>query len=77
MKSAIRICCNGQAICIRTAAHAAGYENRLFDRSRVHTVDIVMNDWDSLFFAHYDNSFARSVTVWCFVEILLCAESAP
>lgn len=24
-----------------------GYENRLFDTSKVHTVDIVMNDWDS------------------------------
>lgn len=23
-----------------------GYENRLFDTSKVHTVDIVMNDWD-------------------------------
>ena len=25
---------------------SVGYENRLFDRSRVHTVDIVMNDWE-------------------------------
>lgn len=24
-----------------------GYENRLFDTSRVHTIDIVMDDWDS------------------------------
>lgn len=24
-----------------------GYENRLFDKSRVHTIDIVMNDWES------------------------------
>lgn len=24
-----------------------GYESRLFDRSRVHTIDIVMDDWDS------------------------------
>lgn len=23
-----------------------GYETRLFDQSRVHTIDIVMNDWD-------------------------------
>ena len=46
--------CNGQAFGIRTAAHAAGYENRLFDRSRVHTVDIVMNDWDS-FIENADN----------------------
>ena len=24
-----------------------GYENRLFDQSRVHTIDIVMDDWDA------------------------------
>ncbi len=30
-----------------TAAHAApGYVSRLFDTSRVHTLDIVMDDWD-------------------------------
>ncbi|MBQ5339043.1 MAG: CotH kinase family protein [Oscillospiraceae bacterium] len=39
--------CNGQAFGIGIKAHAAGYENRLFDRSRVHELDIVMNDWDS------------------------------
>ena len=39
--------CSGRTFGIQTAAHAIGYENRLFDRSRVHTVDIVMNDWDS------------------------------
>ena len=38
--------CNGRAFGIQTAAHAISYENRLFDRSRVHTIDIVMNDWD-------------------------------
>lgn len=26
---------------------AMGYENRLFDISKVHTIDIVMDDWDS------------------------------
>ncbi len=40
------IFCNGQALGIQTTAHAIGYENRLFDRSKVHTIDIVMNDWD-------------------------------
>ena len=39
--------CNGQAFGIETTAHAAGYENRLFDRSRVHSVDIVIDNWDS------------------------------
>lgn len=28
------------------ADNSVGYENRLFDTSRVHTIDIVMDDWD-------------------------------
>ncbi|MBR4444040.1 MAG: spore coat protein CotH, partial [Clostridia bacterium] len=28
-------------------SHAIGYENRLFDQSVVHTIDITMDDWDS------------------------------
>ena len=40
------IFCNGQALGIGKSAHAIGYENRLFDKSKVHTIDIVMNDWD-------------------------------
>ena len=39
--------CNGQVFGIETTAHAIGYENRLFDRTRVHTFDIVIGDWDS------------------------------
>ena len=37
--------CNSQTLGIKTTAHAIGYEDRLFDRSKVHTIDIVMNDW--------------------------------
>ena len=40
------IFCNGQALGIEKTAHAIGYENRLFDHSKVHTLDIVINDWD-------------------------------
>ena len=40
------IFCNGQAFGIQKTAHAIGYENRLFDRSKVHKIDIVMDDWD-------------------------------
>lgn len=56
-----RICCVNLALTLLTAcgfvgAGAAGlitadtsigYENRLFDQSRVHTIDIVMNDWNA------------------------------
>lgn len=38
---------NGEALGIRPAASVMGYETRLFDRERVHTLDIVMDDWDS------------------------------
>lgn len=41
------IFCNGTALGIETAAYAAGYEQRLFDTSKVHTIDIVTDDWDS------------------------------
>ena len=37
---------NGKALGVTSTAHSIGYENRLFDKSKVHTIDIVMNDWD-------------------------------
>lgn len=38
---------NGEALGIQSGDRVMGYENRLFDTSRVHSIDIVMNDWDS------------------------------
>ncbi len=38
--------CNGTSFGIETKAYAAGYESRLFDTSKVHTIDIIMDDWD-------------------------------
>ena len=37
---------NGSALGLEAKAKVMGYENRLFDQSRVHTIDIVMDDWD-------------------------------
>ncbi|MBR4959987.1 MAG: CotH kinase family protein [Clostridia bacterium] len=37
---------NGGALGIEVMAHTMGYENRLFDNTRVHIIDIVMDDWD-------------------------------
>lgn len=37
---------NGEALGLQSAGKVMGYENRLFDASRVHTVDIVMDDWE-------------------------------
>lgn len=39
---------NGAAFGIKATAQTIGYEDRLFDNSRVHTIDITMNDWDEL-----------------------------
>ena len=37
---------NGDVLGLKVMAHTMGYENRLFDNTRVHTIDLVMNDWD-------------------------------
>ena len=37
---------NGEALGLPSAAQTLGYETRLFDTGRVHTLDIVMDDWD-------------------------------
>ena len=38
---------NGEALGLEAAHRAPGYETRLFDTDRVHTIDIVMDDWDA------------------------------
>ena len=38
---------NGEALGIQAASKGMGYENRLFDTSKVHTIDIIMDDWDT------------------------------
>ena len=38
---------NGTALGIPVQANTMGYENRLFDTSTVHTIDIVIDDWDA------------------------------
>ncbi len=37
---------NAPSLGIQAASTAQGYESRLFDTSRVHTIDIVMDDWE-------------------------------
>ena len=37
---------NGAALGLDAASRAMGYESRLFDPSRVHTLSIVIDDWD-------------------------------
>ena len=53
----------------------AGYETRLFDKSRVHTFDIMMDDWDAFLETHI---FTIPLTC-CFMgcSISLCEERTP
>ncbi len=37
---------NGESLGLERASSAPGYASRLFDSARVHTLDIVMDDWD-------------------------------
>ena len=37
---------NGASFGLEAMAHTMGYEERLFDNTKVHTIDIVMDDWD-------------------------------
>lgn len=37
---------NEEALGIQTASRAMGYESRLFDTGKVHTIDIVIDDWE-------------------------------
>ena len=38
---------NGESLGLTPASAAPGYETRLFDKTRVHTIDIVMDDWEA------------------------------
>ena len=38
---------NGQALGLQSASRTMGYEQTLFDTSKVHTIDILIDDWDS------------------------------
>ena len=38
---------NGKALGLQSASQTMGYEQTLFDTSKVHTIDIIIDDWDS------------------------------
>ncbi len=38
---------NAESFGVEAAGNTMGYENRLFDTSKVHTIDIVMDDWEN------------------------------
>lgn len=54
---------NGEALGIRPAASVMGYETRLFDTERVHTVDIVMDDWEGFLETCENEEYAQCSVV--------------
>lgn len=54
---------NGEAFGIQAASKVMGYENRLFDTSRVHTIDIVMDDWDEFIQTCEDEEYTAASVV--------------
>lgn len=54
---------NGQALGIQPASRVMGYETRLFDTGRVHTIDIVMDDWDSFIDTCENEEYASCAVV--------------
>lgn len=54
---------NGSVFGIQAAATTMGYENRLFDQSRVHTLDLVMDDWDDFIATAASEDYASASVI--------------
>lgn len=54
---------NGKNIGIVSATKTSAYEDRLFDNSRVHNIDIVMQDWDKFIKSCTDKKYSPCTVV--------------
>ncbi len=54
---------NAESFGVHKVASAPGYETRLFDTSKVHTVNIIMNDWDEFIESCTDEEYAECSVV--------------
>lgn len=54
---------NGEALGIRSAGSAVGYETRLFDTGQVHTIDLVMDDWDAFLESCENEEYVRCAVI--------------
>lgn len=54
---------NGERLGLVPASTVPGYETRLFDKSRVHTVDIVMDDWQNFLDTALDEKYSPCTLV--------------
>ena len=57
---------NAESFGIQKAASALGYEGTLFDTSTVHTINIIMDDWDE-FIANCKNGEYVFSLPYCYV----------
>ena len=54
---------NGQRLGISSVSPDMGYENRLFSQKRVHTVDILLEDWEGFLAACVNEEYAACTVV--------------
>lgn len=54
---------NGEAIGIQSAERTMGYESRLFDHTRVHTIDIVAEGWEEFLQTCTDEEYISCAAV--------------
>ena len=54
---------NGSALGIQSSDRAFGYESRLFDPSRVHSVDLVVDDWEDFLESCEDEEYVACAAV--------------
>ena len=54
---------NGEALGLQPASRAQGYETRLFDTARVHTIDIVMDGWEDFIETCENEEYAACAAV--------------
>ncbi len=54
---------NGEALGITAASGVPGYETRLFDKTRVHSIDILIDDWDAFLETAADEVYSECTLV--------------
>ena len=55
--------CNAESLGVNKLPITMGYEKKLFDTSRVHTINIVMDDWDSFIDGCEDEEYVSCAVV--------------
>ena len=54
---------NGKALGLQSASRSMGYEETLFDTSRVHTIDILIDDWEDFISACESETYSACSVV--------------